>query len=63
MEAPAAVVQQQTTLRDALSLALASPVQAAVIVDEQGRYAGVLTLDAIGSVFRTSSEHEAAGVT
>ncbi len=56
------VVTFETTLRDALSMLLASAVQTAVVVDEQGRYAGVLTLDALGSAFRATPEEEAAGV-
>ena len=38
------IVTFETTLRDALSMLLASAVQTAVVVDEAGRYAGVLTL-------------------
>ena len=39
---------------------LASAVQTAVIVDDQGQYAGVVTLDALGSAFRAESRTEAA---
>ena len=55
----------ETTLRDALSMLLASAVQTAVVVDEGGRYAGVLTLDTLGIAFRSAPEEhlEAAGVT
>jgi osmoprotectant transport system ATP-binding protein len=44
-----------TTLRDALSNLLASAVQTGVVVDEQGRYRGVLTIDAIGTALRAGS--------
>jgi osmoprotectant transport system ATP-binding protein len=57
------IVTFETTLRDALSMLLASAVQTAVVVDDRGKYAGVLTLDALGSAFRSSnSEHEPAAV-
>ncbi|MDQ3811524.1 MAG: ABC transporter ATP-binding protein [Chloroflexota bacterium] len=58
------VISFETTLRDALSLLLASAVQTAVVVDERGRYAGVLTLEALGSAFRAApgSEAQPAGV-
>ena len=50
------VVAFDTTLRDALSMLLASAVQTAVVQDERGRYAGVLTLDALGAAFRSAPE-------
>ena len=56
------IVTFETTLRDALSMLLASAVQTAVVVDEHGRYAGVVTLDALGAAFRASPEQTAAGV-
>ena len=56
------IVTFETTLRDALSMLLASAVQTAVVVDEHGRYAGVVTLDALGAAFRASPEPQAAGV-
>ena len=40
--------RSRPTLRDALSMLLASAVQTAVVVDERGRYQGVLTLEALG---------------
>ena len=52
------IVTFETTLRDALSMLLASAVQTAVVVDEAGRYAGVLTLDALGAAFRSTPETE-----
>jgi osmoprotectant transport system ATP-binding protein len=56
------IVGFETTLRDALSMLLASDVQTAVVVDERGRYAGVLTVDALGEAFRTTPEAEKAAV-
>jgi len=56
------IVTLETTLRDALAMLLASAVQTAVVVDERGRYAGVLTLDALGEAFRAAPEPEAAVV-
>jgi osmoprotectant transport system ATP-binding protein len=41
-----------TTLRDALSMLLASAVQTGVVVDESGRYVGALTLEAVGAALR-----------
>jgi osmoprotectant transport system ATP-binding protein len=56
------IVTFDTTLRDALSMLLASAVQTAVVVDERGRYAGVLTLDALGEAFRATPGPEPAAV-
>ena len=47
------LVTFETTLRDALSMLLASAVQTAVVIDERGRYAAVLTLDTLGVAFRS----------
>jgi CBS domain containing-hemolysin-like protein len=49
-------------LRDALSMLLASDVQTAVVVDEQGRYTGMLSLETLSAAFRAdpSSEQDAA---
>ena len=41
-----------TTLRDALSMLLASAVQTGVVVDESGRYVGALTLEVVGAALR-----------
>ena len=60
LDASSPLVHMETTLRDALSMLLASAVQTAVVVDEQGRYAGVVTLDALGSAFRAEPRPEAA---
>jgi osmoprotectant transport system ATP-binding protein len=56
------IITFETTLRDALSMLLSSSVQTAVVVDERGRYAGVLTLDALGTAFRSAPREEPAGV-
>ncbi len=52
VDASSPLVGQDTTLRDALSMLLASAVQTAVVVDEHGRYMGVLSLDQLGTAFR-----------
>src|SRR5579885_3404646 len=49
-------VQLDTTLRDTLSLLLGLAVQTAVVVDESGRYAGVVTLEMIASALRAAIE-------
>jgi hypothetical protein len=41
---------------------LASAVQTAVVVDERGKYAGVLTLDGLGTAFRSEPKPEPASV-
>lgn len=58
VDASSPLVTMDTTLRDALSMLLASAVQTAVVVDERGRYLGVVTLDTIGAAFRASPEQE-----
>jgi osmoprotectant transport system ATP-binding protein len=55
VDTAAAVVQVETTLRDALSILLASAVQMAVVVDEGGLHQGVLTLDTVGAAFRSEA--------
>jgi osmoprotectant transport system ATP-binding protein len=42
----------ETTLRDALSMLLATSVQTGVLVEEDGRYRGVLTLEAVAAALR-----------
>ena len=54
-------VSFDTTLRDTLSMLLASAVQTAVVVDDGGRYAGVLTLDALSVAFRSEAGHVEVG--
>jgi osmoprotectant transport system ATP-binding protein len=61
VDASSPLVHYETTLRDALSMLLASAVQTAVVVDERGRYAGILTLDAVGLAFRSDPTPETAG--
>jgi len=53
VDASSPLVTFETTLRDALSMLLASAVQTAVVIDERGRYAAVLTLDTLGVAFRS----------
>ena len=60
VDASSPLVHLETTLRDALSMLLASAVQTAVVVDEHGRYNGVVTLDALGAAFRAEPQPEAA---
>ncbi len=46
------IFDQETRLRDALSLLLASAVQGGVVVDDAGGYVGVLGLDAVTEMLR-----------
>ena len=62
VDASSPVVHFETTLRDALSMLLTSTVQTAVVVDERGRYAGVLTFDEIGLAFRSDPEPKPVAV-
>ena len=63
VDASSPLVTLETTLRDALSMMLASAVQTAVVVDERGRYTGTLTLDELGIAFRSDVEPEPMSVT
>ena len=58
VDASSPLVTVETTLRDALSMLLASAVQTAVVVDERGRFVGVLSLDGLGTAFRAEAEAE-----
>ena len=49
----APLVNLETSLRDALSILLASAVQTAIVVNERGAYQGVLTLETLGEAFRS----------
>ena len=60
VDASSPLVHLETTLRDALSMLMASTVQTAVVVDERGSYLGVLTLDALGTAFRDEPTREPA---
>jgi osmoprotectant transport system ATP-binding protein len=60
VDASSPLVTFETTLRDALSMLFTSAVQTAVVVDERGRYVGVLTLKELGIAFRAEPEPEAA---
>ncbi|WP_018830507.1 ABC transporter ATP-binding protein [Salinispora tropica] len=51
-------VEPEATLRDALDAMLASRDGAAVVVDEQGRYAGTVTLDGLMQVIHHTPEDE-----
>jgi CBS domain containing-hemolysin-like protein len=62
VDASSPLVTVETTLRDALSMLLASAVQTAVVVDGRGKYMGVLTLDGLGTAYRSEPEPEAAAV-
>jgi osmoprotectant transport system ATP-binding protein len=62
VDASSPLIHFETTLRDALSMLLASAVQTAVVVNERGRYAGVLTLEELGEAFRSETKAEPAGV-
>jgi osmoprotectant transport system ATP-binding protein len=61
VDASSPLVHQETTLRDALSMLLASAVQTAVVVDEHDRFMGVLTLEQLGTAFRADT-HESEAV-
>jgi osmoprotectant transport system ATP-binding protein len=52
----APTVQHETTLRDALSVLLASSVQLGVVVDERDRVLGLVSVDAIGERMRAPVE-------
>jgi osmoprotectant transport system ATP-binding protein len=54
VDASSPLVTLETTLRDALSMLLASAVQTAVVTDGRGQYSGVVTLDTIGTAFRSA---------
>jgi osmoprotectant transport system ATP-binding protein len=60
VDASSPLVHMETTLRDALSMLMASAVQTAVVVDDRGRYMGVLTLEGLGLAFRSESPQETA---
>jgi osmoprotectant transport system ATP-binding protein len=62
VDASSPLVHHQTTLRDALSMLLASAVQTAVVVDDRDRYAGVLTLDELGAAFRSDTRQAPVAV-
>jgi osmoprotectant transport system ATP-binding protein len=49
---PDPLLEQDSTLRDALSAMLGSAVQEGVVVDEHGRLLGTLTVDEVSSVLR-----------
>ena len=54
-EPAAPLLERQTTLKDALSLLLGADVLAGVVVDEQRRLLGVVTLDQIAAFLREAA--------
>jgi osmoprotectant transport system ATP-binding protein len=62
VDASSPLVHYETTLRDALAMLLTSAVQTAVVVDERGRFSGMLTFDELGLAFRSDPEPDAVGV-
>jgi len=60
VDASSPLVHHDTTLRDALSMLLTTLVQTAVVVDDRGRYEGMLTLDELGLAFRSDTPQESA---
>jgi len=46
----------ETSLRDALSMLLGLAVRTGVVVDEAGRYTGVVTVETIASTLRSAIE-------
>jgi len=56
-----APVQPETTLRDALSVMLASSVQLGVVVDERDRVLGLISVDAISEALRATAGVATAG--
>jgi osmoprotectant transport system ATP-binding protein len=60
VDASSPLVNQETTLRDALSMLLTTLVQTAVVVDDHGRFMGVLTLDELGLAFRSDVPQRSA---
>jgi osmoprotectant transport system ATP-binding protein len=62
VDASSPLVHLETTLRDALSMLLTSAVQTAVVVDEHGKFIGMLTFDELGLAFRSEPEPEVASI-
>jgi osmoprotectant transport system ATP-binding protein len=54
------VLDTATTLRDALSLLLTSPLERGAVVDGDGRYVGVLTVEAVAAALRAATAGEPA---
>ncbi|HYX11162.1 MAG TPA: ABC transporter ATP-binding protein [Candidatus Acidoferrum sp.] len=52
------LVSRETTLKDALSMMLDADVQAAIVVDRQGRVAGLITVDSVIERLREDRAHE-----
>jgi len=62
VDASSPLIHHDTTLRDALSMLLTTLVQTAVVVDDRGRYEGILTLDELGLAFRSDAPQESQAV-
>jgi osmoprotectant transport system ATP-binding protein len=54
------LVSRETTLKDALSMMLDADVQAAIVVDREGRVEGLITVDSIIERLREDRQHEEA---
>jgi osmoprotectant transport system ATP-binding protein len=56
------LLEPETTLKDALSMMLASDVRAGIVVTDRGRVTGLVTLDAVGGFLRggVSSDRDVA---
>ena len=52
------LLDRHTTLKDAFSMLLATDVQAGIVVDEKGRYRGIVTADMIAERMRPPSAAE-----
>ena len=52
-------LEPESTLRDALSIMLGSSVQVGVVVDDDERVLGVVSVDAISEVLRKSTTRPA----
>ena len=59
-EPPGPYLERRTTLKDALSLLLSADVLAGVVVDEQQRVAGIVTLDQVAAYLRDATRDGAA---
>ncbi len=55
------IFTHETTLREAISRLLATAVQTGVVVDENGRYEGTLSLETVGAALRASAAESTNG--
>jgi osmoprotectant transport system ATP-binding protein len=56
------IVNRRTTLKDALSMMLDADVQAAIVVDREGAYRGVMTVDRVARLMREGEHGRMYGV-